>query len=113
MNSLASISFKSAIRASKPAFSRRCFTSRDPKTAENENGRDPRKFTDAEKAKNLNGKVISTVPEFPRWNEDLASESEIVVKADRSKDKPISQLQEESLNILQKKDKQDGNMKAQ
>lgn len=41
------------------------------------------------------------------WNENLASHSEAAVKADKSHDKPVKHLQDETIEHLGKKDKED------
>ncbi|KAL9538916.1 hypothetical protein MBANPS3_010591 [Mucor bainieri] len=41
------------------------------------------------------------------WNEKLASHSEAAVKADKEHDKPIQHLQDETIEHLDKKDKED------
>ncbi|KAI7896905.1 uncharacterized protein EV154DRAFT_491181 [Mucor mucedo] len=41
------------------------------------------------------------------WNEKLASHSEAAVKADKDHDKPVEHLQNETIEHLNKKDKED------
>lgn len=52
-----------------------------------------------EKHKNLNSKD-------KEWNEKLASHSEAAVKADKEFDKPLEHMQDETIEHLEKKDKE-------
>ncbi|KAI8991851.1 hypothetical protein BDF20DRAFT_846821 [Mycotypha africana] len=54
-----------------------------------------------EKQKNLSKK------EKKEWNEKLASHSEAVVKADKAEDKPIKDLQQESIRHLEQSAKEE------
>ncbi|KAI7907963.1 uncharacterized protein BX663DRAFT_492571 [Cokeromyces recurvatus] len=45
--------------------------------------------------------------ENKEWNEKLASHSEAAVKADKEQDKPISTLQNETIEELEKKSKEE------
>ena len=49
------------------------------------------------------GRNESTIPEYPGWSETLASDSEATVKADRSPSKSIRTLQEETIQVFEKK----------
>ena len=60
---------------------------------------------DKEVERTIEGTNESTIPEFPVWNETLASASEASVKADRSPDKNFHELQEETIEVLEKKTK--------
>ncbi len=53
---------------------------------------------------NVSGKTVSTIPEAPQWNEELASDSEADIKADRAPDKDAGELQEETLKVLEMKE---------
>lgn len=60
------------------------------------------------KQRQRQGKTKSHFPEdAPGWEENLASDSEAVVKAERSKDKTIKEMQDQTLECLQY-DMQDG-----
>jgi hypothetical protein len=56
--------------------------------------------------KQLKGRTISVIPEFPEWNEKLASNSEANVKADRAPAKPIEELKRQTVELLQAFDQQ-------
>ncbi|KAI5449292.1 hypothetical protein NCC49_005154 [Naganishia albida] len=61
------------------------------------------KALEEEKQKNLSGTQKSVHPEdAPGWNETLASESEAVIKGERSADEPIEKLQEETIKHVHK-----------
>jgi hypothetical protein len=56
---------------------------------------------------NINtGKTVSSIPEFEGWDEKLATESEAVVKAERSEEakEDISILQKVSVETLEKEE---------
>nr|CAG4715089.1 unnamed protein product [Naegleria fowleri] len=55
--------------------------------------------------KTLHGEVASTVPEFEKWNETLASSSEAIVKAERAHDLSKEELQEQTIKTLQEREK--------
>ncbi|KAG2392456.1 hypothetical protein C9374_012708 [Naegleria lovaniensis] len=55
--------------------------------------------------KSLKGEATSTVPEFEKWNETLASSSEAIVKAERSHDMSKEELQEQTIKTLQEMEK--------
>lgn len=47
------------------------------------------------------GKTHSRIPdEAPGWEEVLASDSEAIVKSERSKDRTMKEMQDETLNCL-------------
>ena len=50
------------------------------------------------------GEIESTIREFPGWNETLACDSEAAVKADRVPKKDFRILQQETIEIIQKKE---------
>ena len=56
-----------------------------------------------EKQRNLEGKTISTIPNAPGWNEELASDSELRVKADRCPVESVEELQHFTVEAVQKK----------
>ncbi|KAJ3090165.1 hypothetical protein HK102_004509 [Quaeritorhiza haematococci] len=53
-----------------------------------------------EKERVLKGQVTSVIPEATGWNEKLASDSEAIVKADRSKKDSIPDLVEETFEYM-------------
>jgi hypothetical protein len=56
---------------------------------------------DKAKERHLQGKTKSHFPEeAPGWEEVLASDSEAVVKAERSKEKSMKEMQDETINCL-------------
>lgn len=86
VSSLATSSFEITAKRSMTAFSH--MSDNDPEVLEKE------------KQKNLNSKD-------KEWNEKLASHSEAAVKADKEHDKPVKHLQDETIDHLEKKDKED------
>ncbi|KAK9766388.1 hypothetical protein K7432_004555 [Basidiobolus ranarum] len=55
-----------------------------------------------EKEKSLKGKANESIPDHPGWNEKLASHAEASVKADHASEKPLEQLQRESVQHIKK-----------
>ncbi|KAG2234266.1 hypothetical protein BDF21DRAFT_415520 [Thamnidium elegans] len=86
VSSVATSSFEVTAKRSMSAFSH--MSDNDPNVLEKE------------KKKSLNSKD-------KEWNEKLASHSEAAVKADKEHDKPVKNLQEETIKHLEKKDKDD------
>ncbi len=46
-----------------------------------------------QKQRALDGETRVANPDYPSWNEKLASTAEAVVKAERTEDKPMEELQ--------------------
>lgn len=82
--SLVTSSFELTAKRTMTAFSH--MSDNDPNVLENE------------KKKALNAKD-------KEWNEKLASHSEAAVKADKDHDKPVKSLQDETIEHLEKSDK--------
>eukprot|EP01027_Heterolobosea_sp_BB2_P026012 GEZU01039969.1.p1 GENE.GEZU01039969.1~~GEZU01039969.1.p1 ORF type:complete len:204 (+),score=29.39 GEZU01039969.1:190-801(+) len=68
---------------------------------------DPKQNVRRERDRIIHHKIISTIPEFPGWDENLASNSEADVKADLAPDKSIEELQKESIETLKKMKEED------
>jgi len=49
--------------------------------------------------------IATTIKDAPNWDEKLASASEAIVKAERSRDRSFEELERETIEILHKKDK--------
>eukprot|EP01117_Protostelium_nocturnum_P008946 TRINITY_DN3211_c0_g1_i1.p1 TRINITY_DN3211_c0_g1~~TRINITY_DN3211_c0_g1_i1.p1 ORF type:complete len:117 (-),score=34.70 TRINITY_DN3211_c0_g1_i1:292-642(-) len=82
--------------------SNRKYTSHDPET-NNPNRPGQKQKTDAEKSKNLRGESHSPHKEFKGWSEELASNSEQVVKAEKSSNKSVKEMQNETVKNVEKK----------
>jgi len=54
---------------------------------------------------NLEGKTVSSIPDAPLWNQELASDSEAIVKAERAPPEPMEQLQKETVDIIEEQEK--------
>ncbi|PRP78522.1 CAMK family protein kinase [Planoprotostelium fungivorum] len=76
--------------------------SHDPET-NNPNKTGQKQRTDAEKEKTLKNQHVDTIPEHKGWNEAVASNSEAVIKAERSSDKSVEELQKQTVETVQKK----------
>ncbi|CAO3622693.1 unnamed protein product [Cunninghamella echinulata] len=50
------------------------------------------------------GKKATLKKSTKEWNEELASHSEAIVKADQQNDKPIEQLKEETIQTIKRKE---------
>ncbi len=50
------------------------------------------------------GKAVSNIQEFDGWNANLASTSEEVVKAEKSGKKSFSALQQETIDVIRRKE---------
>jgi hypothetical protein len=48
------------------------------------------------------GQSEDSIKDFPNWNEKLASDSEAIVKADRSEDESIDQMKQETIERVNK-----------
>ena len=59
---------------------------------------------DREVKNTIDGTNESTIPEFPVWNETLASASEATVKAELSPNKSFLELQQETIDVIKKKE---------
>ena len=53
------------------------------------------------------GKTVSCIEDAPGWEEFLASDSEAVVKAERSKNKSMKEMQEDTVHYLKEEDECD------
>jgi hypothetical protein len=97
----------------------------DPPTAENDDSQAARKETDKQKKINLEGsfvglfahracahlrvvssssstgRTVSDIPDAPLWNDRLASNSEANVKADRTPDQDVAELQEMTIKTIE------------
>ncbi|KAL0477938.1 hypothetical protein AKO1_002902 [Acrasis kona] len=58
---------------------------------------------DEEITRSKTGKSVSSIQEFDSWNDNLASTSEAVVKAELSCNKTFDEMQKETIDVLSKK----------
>merc|ERR1711879_734070 len=86
------------------SLSARTFISHDPPIAEPDDPQRSKRETEKQKRINLEGKVVSDVPDAPGWNDRLASDSEAIVKADRSELEDMHELQELTIETIEKRE---------
>ncbi|KAL6067102.1 hypothetical protein QOT17_009084 [Balamuthia mandrillaris] len=62
---------------------------------------------EAEKQKqlNLHGETVSSIPEVPGWNDLLASDSEVIVKAEREATSDVHKMQEQTIHVIEEREK--------
>jgi len=89
--------------ASSITFSRWYSYSHDPEIA---NPNFPKKDSRKDWKAALN-EDVTVIENAPHWNEKLASNSEAIVKAERSPKEPFSKLQKETIEILDERAKED------
>ena len=73
----------------------------DPPTADSDDAQAARKETAKQKKINLEGRTVSDIPDAPLWNDRLASNSEANVKADRTPDQDVAELQEMTIKTIE------------
>ena len=73
----------------------------DPPTADSDDAQAARRETEKQKKINLEGRTVSDIPDAPQWNDKLASNSEANVKADRTPDQDMSELQELTIKTIE------------
>ena len=92
-------------------------TQRDPDTYNANDIESRKQKIELEKKRVLKGKlsgvdadseVVSTMPQYPGWDERLASNSEAFVKADRSEGDTVEEMQKETIEILNKEKNLEG-----
>jgi len=105
LNSISSRTSSCFIGQTERVFISRRFITHDPDIQNpNKDVEEQKKKIEEEIQRSLQGKTISTIPEFEGWDENLATSSEAIVKAERSQAEDITILKKETLEILEKEE---------